>query len=156
VNADLANTIVPDMLDCLTNNLQAVWPGTQLTVNTANVFNCQPVLPLTVQEFNDIKNSILNNNFLTGTKYQTSITFFTNTIDQQLTGLSTSTQLSTISTLSTNVRAYSYYLLASTSRDFSTTVGTLAGAASSSMTPDLQNMLVTDYLVCLIQAAPWP
>jgi hypothetical protein len=114
------------MLVCLTSNTQAVWPGTQLTVNTANVFNCQPVRNLTIQQFHDISNSILKTAYLTSTAYFAIMQTSNTTLERRFAPLSQDTLLSTISNLLKSMSKFSYYLLLSAPRDFNTTVSTVA------------------------------
>jgi hypothetical protein len=72
-NADLANMLLVDFLTCITSNIKLVWPESNLTVNTTNVIECEPVYPITIREFNDITNSILNTNYLTRTNFANDI-----------------------------------------------------------------------------------
>jgi hypothetical protein len=162
-NPDLVNMLLVDLLTCFTSDIQFVWPGSNLTVNTTNVIDCQPVLSLTVQEYMDISSLILNSKYLTGTRYTGNrYKYFRDSIAEisSWSGVTNSTQIATINNTTKKLASiFAYFSTIDSPRSFNTTVSQLAElnkiTLSSSITSSLLNMLVDDYLACLTDAAPW-
>jgi hypothetical protein len=157
-NFNLGNIGVVEMLTCLTSNIQDVWPGTQLTLNTPNVFDCQPAVSLTIAQFFGLSNAMTTFYNATTDQYRTDLFENANAIQTEFNGIVDSRWISTVPSASTYVSNFSYYILLSFPRDFSTTIGTLVAndvSLRSTMAQSLLDMLVTDFFVCLTQTAPW-
>jgi hypothetical protein len=149
-----------DFLTCLTDHIQAIWPGSNLTPNTTDLYDCKPVVPITIQEYEDITYSIMNTSFIVNSRFVKYINRFVSRVANITYPFDRTTQMGTIpGIIKYDVTTIASFILQDSTRDTTSTVGALIeqvnSAVSSALRPDLFNMLATDYLVCLTDVAPW-
>jgi hypothetical protein len=158
-NVEFGNLTFIDFFTCLTSHIEAVWPGSNLTVNTTNIINCQPVIPITIQEFFNTLYSILNTGFLRERGGNFDYSNQLQLLKNDLTSRVNTTQLVTLPYLKRSMSSFAMILLDLSPINSTTTVGTLVGLynanLSSEIRPDLLNTLVIDYLACFTNGAPW-
>jgi hypothetical protein len=161
-NTDLNQMLLKDFLTCLTSYIQSVWPDSNLTVNST-IINCQPVVPLTIQEFLNIGDAIYNSSFFNDPDKISNAQAHIDRINRLVSpyaDYTNATQLSTRSGTKFQFQTHVIYIENFVNRyDFNTTVGTLVerynNNLSSETRPDLLNMIVNEFLACLANGAPW-